>query len=82
MTDLAMTKYEYVRVHLFMLLPNLKMSIKMLSPTLIRIRRFYHHWIWINKANMAHVFNYQNSIVFIFHIEYMQLVKVVSQDIR
>ena len=31
------------------------MSIKTLSPTVIRFGRFYHRWIRINKANAAHV---------------------------
>ena len=61
---------------------NPKMSIKMLSPTVIRIRQFYHHWIRINKANTVHVFDRRNSIAFIFHMEYMKLTKMVYRNIR
>jgi hypothetical protein len=47
------------------------MSIKTLSLPVIRIGRFYHHWIRINETNMVHVSNCRNLMAFIFHIEYM-----------
>ena len=59
-----------------------KMSIEMLSPTVITIRQFYHCWIWINKANTAHVSDHPNSMAFIFHTEYTKLAKTVYWNIR
>lgn len=68
-----------------MLLPNIgrsEISIKTLSPTVIRNERFYHRWIRINKANAAPVSDRRNSMTFIFHIEYTKLAKTVSRNIR
>ena len=79
-----MTNYEYARIHLFMLLPNSanpRMSIKTLSLPVIRIGRFYHRWIRINEMNTVHVSDCRNSMAFIFHIEYTQFAKMVSQNI-
>ena len=73
---------EYIYLCCYQTSANLKMSIKTLSPTVIRIGRFYHCWIWINKANMVHVSDHQNSMAFIFHIEYTKLMKTVSWNIR
>ena len=77
-----MNMREYIYLFCYRMSADPKMSIKMLSPTLIRIGCFYHHWIRINKANMVHVSDCRNSIAFIFLIEYMQLVKTVSRNIR
>ena len=46
---------EYIYLYCYRTSADPKMSIKMLSPTVIRFGRFYHHWIRINKANTAHV---------------------------
>ena len=59
-----------------------RMSIKTLSPTVIRFGQFYHRWIWINEMNTAHVSDHQNSMAFIFHMEYTQLAKTVYRNIR
>ena len=75
-----MNMQEYIYLCCYQISADPKMSIKMLSPTMIRIRRFYHHWFQINKANAVHVFDCRNSIAFIFHMEYTKLVKTVLDD--
>ena len=76
-----MNMQEYIYLCYCRTALDLRMSIKMLSLPVIRIGRFYHCWIWINKTNMAHVCDCQNSMVFMFHIEYTQFAKTVSQNI-
>ena len=46
---------EYIYLCCYQTSADPKMSIKTLSPTVIRIGRFYHCWIRINKANTAHI---------------------------
>ena len=73
---------EYIYLYCYRTLADPKMSIKTLSPTVIRFGQFYHHWIRINKANAVHVSDRRNSIVFIFHMEYTKLAKTVYRNIR
>jgi hypothetical protein len=81
LTTRITNKREYIHLCITGRMPIRKMSIKTLSSTPIRIGRFYHRWIRINKTNKTHVSDCRNSKAFIFYIENTQLTNTVPRNI-